>query len=95
MNSTEHDNAAVTRLAKTAVDRRWSIPAHEGHGPVTMALLLPEVRITDSEDRYIVISPRQSGLVGDRLSDIAAWLRDYDDESGFYLGERDCRCPEA
>jgi hypothetical protein len=80
VNNTEHEKVAVKRRTEAVVDKRWSIPAHEGHGPVTMSLLLPEVRVTDSEGRFIVISPRQSELVGDRMTDIASWLRDGDED---------------
>jgi hypothetical protein len=37
------------------------------------------VTITDAEGRYIVISPRQSGLVSMRMAAINDWLR-YGDE---------------
>jgi hypothetical protein len=87
MNSTEREIHARSRLADAVVDKTWSIPAYEGHGPVNMALRLPEVRITDSEGRFILISPRQSELVGDRMTAIAEWLRygDKDYEPGTSL----------
>jgi hypothetical protein len=50
------------------------IPAHAGRGPVTITLRMPEVTITDSEGRYIAISPQQADVVGGRMSDIVGWI---------------------
>lgn len=75
MDSTEHE-----KLAKAIVDKTWQVPAYEGAGPVTMTLRLPEVTITDSEGRFIVISPRQSELVSATMNDISEWLC-YGDEN--------------
>ncbi|HEU0089373.1 MAG TPA: hypothetical protein VFQ77_17315 [Pseudonocardiaceae bacterium] len=60
----------------TVVEKVWEIPAHNGKGPVTIALRMPEVTITDSEGRHIVISPQQAGLVSARMDDIAYWIED-------------------
>jgi hypothetical protein len=37
---------------------------------------MPEVTITDSEGRHIVISPQQAEVVGPRMEDIGRWLED-------------------
>jgi hypothetical protein len=79
VDNTDSDKLGQQRLAEAVVEKTWQVPAYEGHGPVTMTLRLPEVTITDSAGRYIVISPRQSGLVGMRMAAINEWLR-YGDE---------------
>lgn len=79
MDNTAADEVGRQRLAEAVVEKTWQVPAYEGCGPVTMTLRLPEVTVTDSEGRYIVISPRQSGLVGMRIAAINDWLR-YGDE---------------
>jgi len=79
MDSTEHAQHTMRRLAEAIVDKTWEVPAYEGSGPVTMSLRLPEVTVTDSEGRYIVISPRQSEQVGSHLASISDWLG-YGDE---------------
>ncbi|HCT78231.1 MAG TPA: hypothetical protein DGT23_16975 [Micromonosporaceae bacterium] len=56
-------------------EKVWRIDAYEGCGPVTMNLQLPTVTITDSEARFIVISPRQASLVSSRLESINDWLQ--------------------
>lgn len=85
METISPDELARQRLAEAVVDKTWQVPAYDGAGPVTMTLRLPEVKITDSEGRYVIISPRQSGLVGMRLTHISEWLRygdgDHVDES--------------
>jgi hypothetical protein len=75
MENTEREKVAQQRLAEAIVDKTWEVPAYEGVGPVTMTLRLPDVTITDSEGRYVVISPRQSALVGMRMAAISDWLR--------------------
>ncbi|HEV8555820.1 MAG TPA: hypothetical protein VGR06_05410 [Actinophytocola sp.] len=62
-------------LADQVNEKVWRIPAYEGRGPVTMKLLLPELTITDSDGRFIVISPRQSAVLGSRLETINDWLQ--------------------
>lgn len=79
MDSTEHTQGTMRRLAEAIVDKTWEVPGYEGSGPVTMSLRLPEVTITDSEGRYIVISPRQSEQVSSHMASISDWLR-YGDE---------------
>jgi hypothetical protein len=76
---TDGDELGHERLAEAVVEKTWRVPPYEGLGPVTMTLRLPEVTITDAEGRYIVISPRQSGLVSMRMAAINDWLR-YGDE---------------
>lgn len=67
-------------MARAVVEKTWNVAGYEGHGPVTMTLRVPDVTITDAEGRYIVVSPRQSGLIGSRLSDITDWLAVSDSE---------------
>lgn len=86
METISPEELARQRLAEAVVDKTWQVPAYEGAGPVTMTLRLPEVKITDSEGRYIIISPRQSALVGMRLAHISEWLR-YGD--GDFVDETD------
>ncbi|MBV9011759.1 MAG: hypothetical protein JO272_06850 [Pseudonocardiales bacterium] len=56
------------------VEKTWEIPAHADKGPVTITLRMPEVRVTDSEGRHIVISPAQADLVSTRMSYIVEWM---------------------
>lgn len=63
------------RMAEQATTKVWTIPACERLGPVTMTLRIPEVRISDSEGRYIIISPKQTAIVSDRLESIDDWLQ--------------------
>jgi hypothetical protein len=58
----------------TVVEKTWEIPSHGGKGPVTIVLRMPEVRVTDSEGRHIVISPAQADLVSTRMSYIVDWM---------------------
>ena len=62
-------------MDRQAIEKVWTIPAHEGSGPVTMTLRVPEVTIKDSAGRYIVISPQQSALVSAQLESINDWLQ--------------------
>jgi len=57
-------------------EKTWQIPAHGGKGPITITLRIPEVTITDSQGRHIVISPEQAEVVSARVGDIAYWLED-------------------
>ncbi|MGH3931413.1 MAG: hypothetical protein ACRDTF_15750 [Pseudonocardiaceae bacterium] len=72
------DRAKIERdiMDAVVVEKVWEIPAHGGKGPVTIKLRVPEVTITDSEGRHIVISPVQADLVSDKISDISEWLGD-------------------
>lgn len=63
-------------MSEAVVEKTWEVPAHSGKGPITIKLRLPEVTITDSEGRYIVISPEQADIVGSRMEDIACWMED-------------------
>lgn len=63
-------------MSETVVEKTWEVPAHGGKGPVTVTLRMPEVRVTDSEGRHIVISPEQADIVGGKLGDIAGWIED-------------------
>ena len=78
-NGTSRDDLDRKTMSEQATIKVWKIPAYEGSGPVTMLLRVPEVRISDSEGRFIIISPRQSVLVGNRLESINDWLQ-YGDE---------------
>jgi hypothetical protein len=60
----------------TVVEKTWEIPAHNDKGPVTITLRMPEVTITDSQGRHIVISPEQADLVASRMGDIGWWIHD-------------------
>jgi hypothetical protein len=74
------DESAQRAVMDRKVDEKtWTVAAHEDKGPVTMTLRLPEVCITDGDGRFIVISPRQAGLVGARMGHISDWLQ-YGDE---------------
>lgn len=61
-------------MSDTVVEKTWEVAAHGGKGPVTITLRMPEVKITDSEGRYIVISPGQADIVSSRMEDIAYWI---------------------
>jgi hypothetical protein len=63
-------------MRATVVEKTWEIPGHRGKGPVTIALRMPEVTITDSQGRHIVISPEQADLVSAKMSYIADWIED-------------------
>jgi hypothetical protein len=76
MDGNELDRRLV---AEQATEKVWQIPALEGAGPITMTLQLPQITITDSDGRFIVISPKQSAIVGSRLAVIDDWLQ-YGDE---------------
>ncbi len=69
-------------MSETVVEKIWEIPAHGGKGPVTVSLRMPEVTITDSQGRHIVISPEQADVVSSRMGDIAYWLDDINDAVG-------------
>ncbi len=77
MDSTEFTKVDIERriMSETVVEKTWEIPAHGGKGPVTVMLRMPEVTITDSQGRHIVISPEQSDLVGAKMSYISDWIR--------------------
>jgi hypothetical protein len=75
MDGNPKEDIDCHRMAKQATEKVWTIPACEGLGPVTMTLQIPEVRIADSQGRYIVISPKQTAIVSDRLESIDDWLQ--------------------
>ncbi|MGQ0778973.1 MAG: hypothetical protein ACT4NY_31940 [Pseudonocardiales bacterium] len=78
MDKPEINRADIERkfMDETVVEKTWEIPAHGGKGPVTITLRMPEVTITDSQGRHIVISPEQAELVSTRVGDIAYWIED-------------------
>jgi hypothetical protein len=61
-------------MSDAVVEKSWQIEAHGGKGPVTITLRMPEVKITDSESRYILISPGQADVVSSQMGDIAYWI---------------------
>jgi hypothetical protein len=63
-------------VSVTVTEKAWEVPAHSGKGPVTITLRMPEVTLTDSEGRHIVISPEQADVVSSKMGDIACWLED-------------------
>ncbi|MGH3811105.1 MAG: hypothetical protein ACRDUV_01445 [Pseudonocardiaceae bacterium] len=69
-------------MSETVVEKTWEIPAHGGKGPVTVTLRMPDVTITDSEGRHIVISPEQAEIVSARVGDIAYWIEDIKEAAG-------------
>jgi hypothetical protein len=72
------DPAEIERkfMSEAVVEKTWEIPAHNGKGPVTITLRMPEVTITDSQGRHIVIAPEQADLVASRMGDIGWWFHD-------------------
>lgn len=80
INGVARDELDRKGMTEQATVKVWSIPACEGTGPVTMTLRVPDVRISDSEGRYIIISPRQTAIVSSRLESINDWLQ-YGDAS--------------
>lgn len=63
-------------MSEAVVEKTWEVPAHGGKGPITVTLRMPEVTITDSQGRHIVISPEQADIVSSKMSDIAYWIDD-------------------
>ncbi|MGH3550765.1 MAG: hypothetical protein ACRDQU_22120 [Pseudonocardiaceae bacterium] len=63
-------------MSETVVEQTWEIPAHGDKGPVTVALRLPDVTITDSQGRQIVVSPEQADLVSAKMGYIVDWIQD-------------------
>jgi len=77
MNRVEMDRKTMDEVV---IEKTWQIPAHGGKGPVTVTVQMPEVTITDSQGRHIVISPEQADLVSARMDNIGWWLRDGDSD---------------
>ncbi|MGH3528174.1 MAG: hypothetical protein ACRDQI_18920 [Pseudonocardiaceae bacterium] len=69
-------------MSEAVVEKTWQVPAHRGKGPVTITLRMPEVTITDSQGRHIVISPEQADILSSKVGDIAYWLEDITDATG-------------
>jgi hypothetical protein len=63
-------------MSQDVVEKTWEVTAHGDKGPVTITLRIPEVTITDSQGRHIVISPEQADLVSSKMGDIAYWFED-------------------
>lgn len=62
-------------MAETPLEKTWEIPAQADKGPLTVSLRIPEVRVTDSAGRYIVIGPEQADLLSSKLDNISSWLQ--------------------
>lgn len=75
MDENRRDELDRRAMAEQITEKVWRVPGYEGAGPVTMTVRVPEVTITDSAGRFIVISPRQSAIVGSRLECINDWLQ--------------------
>ena len=75
VSTVDSDEIARRYMAEQVTEKVWRIPGYEGSGPITMTLRLPEVTISDSDGRHIVISPRQSAIVSSQLDRINDWLR--------------------
>ena len=69
-------------MSEAVVEKTWQVPARSGKGPVTITLRMPEVTITDSQGRHIVISPEQADILSSKVGDIACWLEDITDATG-------------
>ncbi len=67
-------------INETPKEKIWRIPPHDGREPVTVAVHLPEVHVTDAEGRQIVISPEQADRLGSKLGNINDWLQHGDEE---------------
>ncbi|MGH3830780.1 MAG: hypothetical protein ACRDRS_10085 [Pseudonocardiaceae bacterium] len=67
-------------MSETVVEKTWEIPAHGDKGPVTIALRMPDVTITDSQGRHIVVSPEQADLLSSKMSNIVYWIQDATDD---------------
>jgi hypothetical protein len=79
MDGTVREEIDRRRVADQVAEKVWQIPASEGSGPVVMSLRIPDVTITDSQGRFIVISPKQTAIVCNRLECINDWLQDGED----------------
>jgi hypothetical protein len=78
MDRSEINRVDIERklMSETVIEKIWEIPAHSGKSPVTITLRMPQVTITDSQGRHIVISPEQADLVGAKMSYISDWIQD-------------------
>ncbi|MDQ3150235.1 MAG: hypothetical protein M3R63_00400 [Actinomycetota bacterium] len=78
------DRAALERriVAAASASRHWEVASPDGKGPVTISVEMPELTITDSEGRHIVLSPEQSELVSARIGDITCWMAEVTDTWG-------------
>jgi hypothetical protein len=78
MDKAEINRVDIERriMSETVIEKTWEIPAHSGKGPVTITLQMPQVTITDSQGRHIVISPEQADLVGTKMTYISDWIQD-------------------
>jgi hypothetical protein len=82
MDRTEINRVDIERriMSETVIEKTWEIPAHSGKGPVTITLQMPQVTITDSKGRHIVISPEQADLVSTKMGYISDWIQDAPDD---------------
>ncbi|MDQ3760496.1 MAG: hypothetical protein M3460_01980 [Actinomycetota bacterium] len=63
-------------MSKTAVEKSWEIPAHDGKGPITIVLRMPDVVIIDSRGRHILVATEQAHLLSAKMGYVANWIRD-------------------
>lgn len=54
----------------------WTVDGVDGHGPVTMTLVVPQVTITDGAGRSIVVTPKQADVISARLTDLSCFVQD-------------------
>ncbi|WP_156754786.1 hypothetical protein [Actinokineospora pegani] len=71
-SSTEHLHRAIMKHAP--LERTWRVPGHDGVPEALMTLRMPDVTITDGQGRSVVLSPKQSAVVGHYLSSVMDWI---------------------
>lgn len=71
---TAYEQSARKLMEKTPTERTWQVPAHHDKGPVTITMRLPDVTITDSDGRFIVVAPNQAAVVASRLDNVYYWF---------------------
>ncbi|WP_152552263.1 hypothetical protein [Actinokineospora spheciospongiae] len=61
-------------MDRAPAERTWRVPGHDGVPEALMTLRMPDVTITDGEGRSVVLSPKQSAVVGHYLSMVMDWI---------------------
>ena len=69
----------VERRHRTAVGqppaaRTWRIPGPDGAPEAMMTVRFPDVTITDTEGRSVVLSPEQSVIMGHQIIGALEWI---------------------